>query len=97
MTKAGSIARIAAAYVVALAVAAAWLMWGQTTDRLWLDTLVADVLATLVVFAASRAYGNSSFYDAYWSVVPPLLLVYWWSAGQPRASMTCAPGWSSSS
>ncbi|HTY29342.1 MAG TPA: DUF1295 domain-containing protein, partial [Mycobacterium sp.] len=24
---------------------------------------------------------NSSFYDAFWSVIPPLLLVYWWAAG----------------
>ncbi|TRW89285.1 DUF1295 domain-containing protein [Mycolicibacterium sp. 018/SC-01/001] len=61
--------------------AAAWLLWGPGTGRLWLDTLIADVLATLVVFAFSRAYGNSSFYDAYWSVIPPLLLFYWWSQG----------------
>jgi steroid 5-alpha reductase family enzyme len=62
-------------------VAAAWLAWGPDTRWLWLDTLIADVLATLVVFAASRRYGNSSFYDAYWSVVPPVLLVFWWSQG----------------
>ena len=54
-------------------------MWGVHTGRLWLDTLVADVLATLVIFVFSRAYGNSSFYDAYWSVIPPVLLFYWWS------------------
>ena len=71
------------AYVVAIAVAAAWLVWGPTTGRLWLDTFIADILATLVVFAFSRAYRNSSFYDAYWSVIPPLLLFYWWSQGGP--------------
>lgn len=81
MTKARSLAIVTAAYVVAVAVAAAWLLWGPGTGRLWLDTLIADVLATLVVFAFSRAYGNSSFYDAYWSVIPPLLLFYWWSQG----------------
>ncbi len=81
MTKGASLGRIAAAYLVSLAVAAAWLIWGPTTDRLWLDTLVADLLATLVVFGASRMHGNSSFYDAYWSVVPPVLLVFWWSEG----------------
>ena len=81
MTKAGSLARVAAAYVLALAVAAAWLVWGPDTRWLWLDTLIADVLATLVVFAASRMHGNSSFYDPYWSVVPPALLVFWWSQG----------------
>ena len=81
MTKVGSLARVAAAYAIALAVAAAWLVWGPDTRWLWLDTLIADVLATLVVFAASRMYGNSSFYDPYWSVVPPALLVFWWSQG----------------
>jgi steroid 5-alpha reductase family enzyme len=79
MGKARSLALVTLAYVVALAVAAAWLVWGVHTGRLWLDTLIADVLATLVVFVFSRAYGNSSFYDAYWSVVPPALLFFWWS------------------
>ena len=51
---------------------------GPSTGRLWLDTLIADIVATLVVFAFSRGYRNSSFYDAYWSVIPPLLLFYWW-------------------
>ena len=77
--KNASLAIVTGAYAAALAVAAAWLLWGPTTGRLWLDTLVADVLATLVVFAFSRSFGNSSFYDAYWSVVPPALLLYWWS------------------
>jgi steroid 5-alpha reductase family enzyme len=81
MTKAGSLARIAAAYAIAFAVAAAWLVWGPDTPWLWLDTLIADLLATVVVFAASRRYRNSSCYDAYWSVVPPVLLIYWWSQG----------------
>jgi steroid 5-alpha reductase family enzyme len=76
-----SLARVAAAYVVALAVAAAWLAWGPGSGHLWLDALVADVLATLVVFGASRLHHNSSFYDAYWSVVPPCLAVYWIVAG----------------
>lgn len=80
MTKSASLARVTAAYVVALGVAAAWLVWGPDTRSLWLDALIADLLATLVVFGASRKYHNSSFYDAYWSVVPPLLLAYWWAA-----------------
>jgi len=79
MTKPRSLALVTAAYVAAIAVAAEWLAWGPSTGRLWLDTLAADVVATLVVFAFSRAYGNSSFYDAYWSVIPPVLTVYWWS------------------
>ncbi|CAN5692241.1 hypothetical protein BH10ACT9_BH10ACT9_00250 [soil metagenome] len=81
MAKAKSLWLVAAAYAVAISVAAAWLVWGPAAGRLWLDTLIADVLATLVVFAFSRFFCNSSFYDAYWSVIPPLLLFYWWSRG----------------
>jgi steroid 5-alpha reductase family enzyme len=38
---------------------------------------VADVAATLVVFAFSTAFHNSSFYDPYWSVAPVVIAVYW--------------------
>ena len=72
-----SLARVTAAYVAALGVAAAWLGWGPDSGHLWLDALAADVLATLVVFVASRLHHNSSFYDAYWSVLPPFLAGYW--------------------
>ena len=83
MSKTRSLAIVAGAYVAAIAVAVAWLGWGPTTGRVWLDSLIADVLATLVIFGFSRAYRNSSFYDAYWSVIPPLLLLYWWSEAVP--------------
>lgn len=33
-------------------------------------TALADVVATLVVFAGSRLFDNSSVYDPYWSVLP---------------------------
>ncbi|WP_343577052.1 DUF1295 domain-containing protein [Mycobacterium sp.] len=78
-SKAHSLALVGVAYVVAIATGAAWLAWGLHTGRLLVDTLCADLLATLVIFAFSRAYRNSSFYDAYWSVMPPVLLFYWWS------------------
>lgn len=78
----GSFRLVIVAYVVAVGAGAAWLLWGPpATGCLWLDAFTADVLATLVVFIFSRAYRNSSFYDAFWSVIPPLLLIYWWTAG----------------
>ncbi|MGB0098898.1 MAG: DUF1295 domain-containing protein [Nocardioides sp.] len=83
MSRAASLTRVALAYAVAIAVGAAWLYAGPDTGRLWLDALVADVLATLVIFGFSRLHHNSSFYDAYWSVVPPLLAIYWWSESIP--------------
>ncbi|WP_347133252.1 DUF1295 domain-containing protein [Mycobacterium sp. DL] len=89
MTKTRSLAIVGIAYAAAIAVAAAWLVWGPGTGRLWLDTLIADILATLVVFAFSRGFGNSSFYDAYWSVVPPLLLLYWWTQSSDVEPWRC--------
>ncbi|GAA4692950.1 DUF1295 domain-containing protein [Nocardioides nanhaiensis] len=80
LSRSASLTRVAVAYVLAIGAGAAWLLAGPDTGRLWLDALIADVVATLVVFAASRLHRNSSFYDAYWSVVPPLLALYWWLA-----------------
>ncbi len=91
MSKARSLVLVAGAYLLAIGVAAVWLGWGPSTGRLLLDTLIADVLATLVVFGFSRYYRNSSFYDAYWSVIPPLLLLYWWSQAGPGVDrLRCA-------
>jgi steroid 5-alpha reductase family enzyme len=83
VSKAASLAHVLLAYVVAVAVGAAWLYLGPDTGQLWLDGLIADLLATLVIFGFSRAHHNSSFYDAYWSVLPPLLAIYWWSESTP--------------
>lgn len=67
---------VAAAYVVAGLVA-----WGVVValpdQHPLLVTLWADLAATLVVFAAAMAVGNSSLYDAYWSVAPPVIAVAW--------------------
>ena len=67
---------IVIAYVVAgvAAVAAAQRIpvEGSLAVAFW-----ADVVATVVVFGFSLAFRNSSFYDAYWSVVPLPIAVYW--------------------
>ena len=78
MSKTASLLRVLVAYLIAFGVFAAWFAWGPQTGRLWLDGLIADLLATVVVFAASRMHHNSSFYDPYWSVLPPLLAIAWW-------------------
>jgi hypothetical protein len=58
-------------YAVAGGLGLAWLTLGPESPWLLLDSLIADLLATSVIFAASRAAHNSSFYDAWWSVAPP--------------------------
>jgi steroid 5-alpha reductase family enzyme len=67
---------ILVAYLVACGAGGAWLLLAEGNPLL--HGFIADVIATVVIFAFSRAFKNSSFYDAYWSVIPPLLLLYWW-------------------
>jgi steroid 5-alpha reductase family enzyme len=64
-----------------LAAAAAAVAVGQLTSRaspLWSAGL-ADLAATLVIFAFSLALDNSSLYDPYWSVAPAAIALYWLS------------------
>ncbi len=64
-------------YIIALGAAAAtvkFLPWQLSV--FWLVAW-ADVVATVVVFAFSVTYKNSSIYDPYWSVVPPVVAYYW--------------------
>ncbi|MCW2783414.1 MAG: rane protein, partial [Marmoricola sp.] len=90
MSKTESLVRVGIAYVVAFGAGALWFAYGLATPHLWLDGLIADLIATVVVFIASRLHKNSSFYDAYWSVLPPLLMLAWWiEAGRP----TCGRIW----
>ena len=41
----------------------------------WLSLLIADVLATIVIFIFSLIFKNASVYDPYWSVQPPVILI----------------------
>jgi len=64
------------AYLLALSVAAVVVMFMQDYSPLW-RAFVADISATLVIFGFGTVFRNSSFYDPYWSVTPPILLLYW--------------------
>lgn len=57
---------------------AAWTVvaWGAGRHAL-LVTLLADVAATLAVFAVSMVVANASVYDPYWSVAPPVIAIAW--------------------
>jgi steroid 5-alpha reductase family enzyme len=75
-SKTNSLIWILIAYLCCIAAAGAYLFFNH--DNMLVDSFIADVIATVVIFAFSRAFKNSSFYDAYWSVIPPLFLLYWW-------------------
>lgn len=74
-SKSISLLWILLAYFACCTVGYAYL--ANTDGNLLLRSFIADIIATLVIFIFSRAFKNSSFYDAYWSVIPPLFLLYW--------------------
>jgi len=80
MPKAEALVRVTIAYALALFVGGLVLAFSDSSP-LW-RALQADVVATLVIYAFSRWHGNSSFYDAYWSVIPPLLMLWWMAVGE---------------
>lgn len=85
-SKTSSLGIITLSYILCTAAAAVVLFGGfLELPQPW-DAFVADTVATLVIFAFSRAFKNSSFYDAYWSVIPPLLAMYWYWAN-PQAGI----------
>jgi len=46
------------------------------SENSFLQVLYADVVATVIVFFFSIVLKNSSTYDAYWSVAPPLIAIH---------------------
>ncbi len=64
------------AYITALAVAIGVAYYCQDMHIL-LQVLWADLAATLVIFIFSQIFHNSSFYDAYWSVAPAVIVGYY--------------------
>ena len=41
--------------------------------------LIADIVATIVIWGCGLPFANASFYDPYWSVAPVPIALYWWS------------------
>lgn len=47
-----------------------------TFPKNMINVFIADVVATIVVFVFSILFSNSSVYDPYWSVAPPIIVIY---------------------
>ena len=90
ITRSQAFVKVTTAYIVAFAVAVASLYaLGRSGDHsLIIQVMLADVAATLAIFAYSVRFQNSSFYDAYWSVIPmwlaPYLVYVGWDSGADR-------------
>lgn len=83
-SRAASFGYIVLAYVVAIAAAYGTVLYFPLELPLY-TAFLADFVATCAVFAFSVAFSNSSFYDAYWSVIPLLIGVYFWDDAAPDA------------
>lgn len=78
-SKAAGLLIVAAVYVVAAG--AGWAAVTLAGGRHPVEAFFyADLAATVVVFGASMLLANSSAYDPYWSVAPPLIAIGWLSA-----------------
>ena len=65
------------AYMVAFLIALSFLhCFKGGMSNLWM-MLFADIIATIIIFIFSVGYKNSSLYDPFWSVAPPLIAIYW--------------------
>src|SRR4030042_709992 len=64
------------AYVTALIVAVAVGYIFRTMHPI-LVVLTADIAATLVIYMFGRVFHNASVYDAYWSIAPLVIAIYW--------------------
>ena len=50
-----------------------------------LIVFTADIAATLVLYTFSRVFHNASFYDAYWSIAPIAIALFWVLASSDNA------------
>lgn len=81
-SRSASFVIVGVAYAVALVVAVGvGVLMGSSSPLV--TVLVADLAATLVIFGSSRLVNNSSMYDIYWSVVPPVIALYLWAVAEP--------------
>ena len=71
-----SYAYVIIAYFIAIYAGKLSLDHIQTSSEI-LNMLIADVIATVVIFIFSLMAGNSSVYDPYWSLIPVLIALYW--------------------
>lgn len=74
----------ALAYILALLIA---ITVGYVVRELHpiLIVLLADIAGTLVIYTFSRLFHNASFYDAYWSIAPIAIALFWLLASSDGA------------
>lgn len=84
-SKTASLVFVLVAYVVAIVFGWLFVELTEWENPLWIAA-GADVVGTIVIFLFATAMRNTSMYDAYWSVAPVPLALYWMSAAEPGAN-----------
>ena len=64
------------AYVIAVILGFISLQFSSHMSSM-LQILIADIVSTFVIYSFSVYFKNSSFYDPYWSVIPPFIAFFW--------------------
>lgn len=77
MAKRKSMYYLAIEYSVAILLGVYVFLYNIGDVNLFIAILYADVIMTVVIFLFSVIHDNSSVYDPYWSVIPPILYVMW--------------------
>jgi len=74
--KSGSVVFLVLVYLAAFAVGFFVYRISSALGQLW-AMLIADVVATVFVWLIGIIFKNSSVYDPYWSVAPPVIAIAW--------------------
>jgi steroid 5-alpha reductase family enzyme len=62
-------------YVIAIGLAGI-IFFNVNTNNVIVDILIANITATLYIYLAGIILKNASLYDPYWSVMPPVILIF---------------------
>jgi steroid 5-alpha reductase family enzyme len=76
MTKTKGLLTVLFAYTIAIGLGVLSILYNLHLGDM-LQIFIADLIATFMIYCFSVAYKNSSFYDPYWSVIPPFILLFW--------------------
>lgn len=67
-----SFAIVVVSYIIAIA--AGIIIGKAMSGAVWVRILVADLIATVIIFVFSTLFSNASIYDPYWSVQPIVIV-----------------------
>ena len=77
MSKKMSLIIVLIYYLVALVASCLFILCYQDKIGSVACLLIADIIATIIIYFGSYLCKNSSIYDPYWSIAPPLILLFW--------------------